>query len=316
MNGWSGHTYRWIKADSSWVYVKITCDTMQGIKNFTNAEATVMQGENPDFATQDLYEAIENGDYPGWTVYAQVMTPEQAENYTYNVLDLTKDWDSTIPLVEIGRFYLTQNPTNYHAEIEQLALSPSHVVDGWAASADPVLQTRFFTYSDTHRYRLGVNHMQIPVNAPITPVANFERDGAMIVNGNQGSRPNYQSTLSPIQIYNRTWNFDSHQQWIGGAVESLSAVTEIDFSWPRIFWNSLSEQDQQNFIGNVAGHLGEAPSSVVRERQVALFAHVNASLGAAIAAGVNVTSWPNLSFSQGPNWYNHTIYSDSSTLFY
>ncbi|GBE83330.1 Catalase [Sparassis crispa] len=316
MNGWSGHTYRFMKADGSWVYAKIICETNQGIKNFTNAEATTMQAENPDFATQDLFDAIEAGNYPGWTVYAQVMTPEQAENYTYNVLDLTKDWDTDVPMVEIGRFYLTQNPTNYHAEIEQIAFSPSHLVDGWSPSADPVLQARMFAYSDTHRYRLGVNHMQIPVNAPITPVANFERDGAMIVNGNQGSRPNYMSTLSPIMLYNRTWTLDSHEQWIGGAVQSLSAMTEIDFSWPRKFWASLSDQDQQNFISNVIGHLGLAPTLSVRERQVALFAHVDYTLGAAIAAGVNVSSWQNLSFPYGPTWYNETIYSKSSTLFY
>ncbi|KAI0922766.1 hypothetical protein AcV5_009653 [Taiwanofungus camphoratus] len=316
MHAWTGHSYRWIQSDSTWHYVKLYFETMQGVKNFTNAEATVMQGVNPDFATQDLYESITNGSYPGWTVYAQVMTPEQAENYTYNVLDLTKDWDATIPYVEIGKLYLTQNPTNYFAEIEQAAFSPSHIVDGWAPSADPMLQARMFAYSDTQRYRLGANYMQIPVNAPVTPVANFERAGAMNVNGNQGNRPNYMSTLSPIGLYNRSWTLDSHQQWTGGAVQSLSAVTEIDFAWPRIFWSGLSEQDQQNLISNVVGHLGEVVSQTVRERQVALFAHANYTLGKAIADGVGVTQITNLTFPDGPTWYNHTIYSDHSTLFH
>ncbi|KZT04923.1 catalase-like protein [Laetiporus sulphureus 93-53] len=316
MNAWTGHTYRWIQDDGTWHYVKLYFETMQGVKNFTNTEATYIQGANPDFATQDLFESIANTSFPGWTVYAQVMTPEQAENYTYNVLDLTKGWDDSIPYVEIGRMYLTQNSANYFAEIEQAAFSPSHLVDGWAPSADPMLQARMFAYSDTQRYRLGINHMQIPVNAPITPVANFERGGRMNVAGNQGTRPNYMSTMSRLGLYNRTYTLDSHQQWTGGAVQSLSAVTEIDFAWPRMFWNSLSEQDQQNLISNVIGHLGEVVNQTVRERQVALFAHANYTLGQAIAQGVGVSRITNLTFAYGETWYNHTIYSDSSTLFY
>lgn len=316
MHAWTGHSYRWIQSDGTWHYVKLYFETMQGVRNFTNAEATLIQGENPDFATQDLFDAIANETYPGWTVYARVMSPEQAENYTYNVLDLTKDWDDTVPYVEIGKMYLTQNPTNYFAEVEQAAFSPSHIVDGWAPSADPMLQGRMFAYSDTQRYRLGINHMQIPVNAPITPVANFERAGKMNINGNQGTRPNYMSTLSRLGLYNRTYTLDSHQQWTGGAVQSLSAVTEIDFAWPRIFWNGLSEQDQQNLISNVIGHLGEVIDQGIRDRQVALFAHVNYTLGKAIADGVGVTEIANLSFPYGETWYNHTIYSDESTLFY
>ncbi|KAH9834758.1 catalase-like protein [Rhodofomes roseus] len=314
MDAWTGHTYRWIQTDGSFHYVKLHFETMQGVKNFTNAEATVIQGTNPDFATQDLYEAISNGSYPGWTVYAQVMAPEQAENYTYNVLDLTKDWDETVPKVEIGKMYLTQNPTNYFAEVEQAAFSPSHIVDGWAPSADPMLQARLFAYSDTQRYRLGVNHIQIPVNAPTVPVANWERGGHMNINGNQGNRPNYMSTMSRLGLYNRTYTLDSHQQWTGGAVQSLSMVTEIDFSWPRIFWNTMSDQDQQNLISNVVGHLGEVVSQEVRERQVALFNHVNATLGQAIAAGVGVTSIQSLNFTYGETWLNHTVYSTDSTL--
>ncbi|KAI0672137.1 catalase-domain-containing protein [Trametes maxima] len=316
MNGWTGHTYRWVKEDGSWNYVKIYAETMQGVKNFTNTDATAISGSNPDFATQDLYESIQNASYPGWTVYAQVLSSEAARSFKYNVLDLTKDWgfDDVAP-VEIGKFYLTQNPRSYFAEIEQAAFSPSNMVPGWAASADPVLQARLFSYPDTHRYRLGVNHKQIPVNAPINPVANFERDGRMNVNGNQGDRPNYLSTLSKIKLPPRTYTDEAHQQWQGGAVASLSAVTEIDFDWPRRFWNSLSEQDKQNLIGNVVGHLGAAPTYSVRQRMASLFYHANATLGQAIAAGVNVTV-VDLSFADGPTWYNVTKNTDNSTVNY
>ncbi|KAI0366552.1 catalase-domain-containing protein [Pilatotrama ljubarskyi] len=316
MDGWTGHTYRWVKEDGSWSYVRLYAQTMQGIQNFTNAEATAMSGSNPDFATQDLYESIENGTYPGWTLFAQVLSPEAAQTFKYNVLDLTKDWgfDNVTP-VEIGRFYLTQNPTNYFAEIEQAAFAPSNMVDGWAPSADPVLQARLFSYADTHRYRLGVNHKQIPVNAPINPVANFERDGRMNVNGNQGSRPNYLSTLSKIKLPPRPYVDETHQQWTGGAVASLSAVTEIDFDWPRRFWSGLSEQDQQNLVSNVVGHLGAASTYSVRQRMASLFYHANATLGQAIADGVGVEV-TNLTFPDGPTWYNVTKNTENSTLDY
>ncbi|KAH9903213.1 catalase-domain-containing protein [Cubamyces lactineus] len=316
MDGWTGHTYRWVKQDGTWSYVKLYAQTMQGIKNFTNADANAIAGSNPDFATQDLYEAIQNGTYPGWTLYAQVLSPEAAQTFKYNVLDLTKDWgfDDVEP-VEIGKFYLTQNPTNYFAEIEQAAFSPSNMVDGWAPSADPVLQARLFSYPDTHRYRLGVNHKQIPVNAPINPVANFERDGRMNVNGNQGSRPVYMSTLSKMKLPPRLYADEAHQQWTGGAVASLAAVNEIDFDWPRRFWNGLSEQDQQNLISNVVGHLGAAPTYSVRQRMASLFFHANATLGQAIADGVGVKV-VNLTFPDGPTWFNVTKTPVGSTLNY
>ncbi|OSC99328.1 catalase-domain-containing protein [Trametes coccinea BRFM310] len=317
MHGWTGHTYRWVKADGTWSYVKLYAETMQGIQNFTNADATAIAGSNPDFATQDLYEAIQNQTYPGWTMYAQVLSPDAAQTFKYNVLDLTKDWGfDDVPPVEIGKFYLTQNPRNYFAEIEQAAFSPSNMVDGWAPSADPVLQARLFSYPvDTHRYRLGVNNKQIPVNAPITPVANFERDGHMNVNGNQGSRPNYLSTLEKIKLPPRLYTDEAHQQWTGGAVASLAAVNEIDFDWPRRFWNGLSEQDQQNLISNVIGHLGAAPTESVRQRMASLFYHANATLGQAIADGVGVKV-VNLTFPNGPTWFNVTKTPEGSTLNY
>ncbi|KAI0784110.1 catalase-domain-containing protein [Abortiporus biennis] len=317
MNGWGSHTYRWIKEDGKWVYVKLFAETMQGVRNFTNAEAVAMQGNNPDFATEDLFSSIENGSYPGWTLYAQVLTPSQAERFKYNVLDLTKDWGfDDVPKTEIGKFYITKNPDNYFAEIEQAAFSPARMIDGWALSADPVLQARSFSYPDAQRYRLGANYMQIPVNTPTCPVANFERDGQMNVQGNQGSRPNYLSTLSPIQLPKLPYVEDTHQQWTGGAVRSLSRVTEIDFDWPRRFWNSLSEQDQQNLISNIVGHLGLVKSVEVRKRQVALFAHANATLGQAIADGVGVPVVALEFPDSGPTWLNTTVPSSTSTLNY
>lgn len=127
------------------------------------------------------------------------MTAEQAEKFRYNILDLTKIWPhKDYPLRPFGKLVLNENPQNYFAEIEQAAFSPSHTVPGIEPSADPVLQSRLFSYPDTHRHRLGVNYNQLPVNAPVAPVANFQRDGAMTFIS-QGARPNYQSSLVPLK---------------------------------------------------------------------------------------------------------------------
>ncbi|EGG02473.1 uncharacterized protein MELLADRAFT_24356, partial [Melampsora larici-populina 98AG31] len=189
MDAWSGHSYRWINQDGSFVYVKIYAKSNQGIHNFTSAEAENLTTQNPDWATEDLFKRIETGNFPSWTMYAQVLTPEEAESFKYNVLDLTKDWPfDLVEPKEIGKFELNQNPLNYFAEVEQAAYSPSNTVEGWRASADPVLQQRLISYPDASRYRLGPNFEQIPVNCPMNPIC---KSGPMSVLGNQGNRVNY-----------------------------------------------------------------------------------------------------------------------------
>ncbi|KAG2096720.1 catalase-like domain-containing protein [Suillus discolor] len=289
MNGWSGNTFRAVKADGSWVYIKTIAVTDQGIMNNTNDEAIVQAGVSPDFGVQDLYDSIAAGNYPSWTIYWQTMTPQQAENYKYNILDLTKEWlVEDVPYQEIGRITLVQNPTNYFAEVEQIGFDPANMPYGLEPSADPVLQARLFTYADAQRYRTGVNGRQLPINCPLNPVANFLRDGAMNFN-NQGNRPNFWSQQDLLGLAPRPYNDDNHTIWTGGAVKYLSTPSEIDFDQPRIFWNGLSERDQNNLISNVIWHLGQASDIAIRTKQCQLFQHVNETLGQAIAMGVNVT---------------------------
>lgn len=221
MNGYSGHTHKFIKPDGSFVYVQIHLKTDQGIRNLNNEEAARLAGENPDHATQDLFEAIQRGEHPSWTAYVQVLTPEQAEKFRWNIFDLTKVWPhSEVPLRRFGRFTLNRNPENYFAEIEQVAFSPSHLVPGIEPSADPVLQSRLFSYPDTHRHRLGVNYQQIPVNAPLHAFNPFQRDGAMAVNGNYGANPNYPSSYRPL-TYRPVQATNPHEKWTGAAVSDL-----------------------------------------------------------------------------------------------
>lgn len=289
MNGYSGNTFRAVKADDSWVYIKTIAVTDQGIMNNTNAEAIVQAGVSPDFGVQDLYDSIAAGNYPSWTIYWQIMTPQQAENYKYNILDLTKEWlVEDAPYQEIGRITLVQNPTNHFAEVEQIGFDPANMPYGLEPSADPTLQARLFAYADAQRYRTGINGRQLPINCPLNPVANFLRDGAMNFN-NQGNRPNFWSQQDLLGLAPRPYNDDNHTIWTGGAVKYLSIPSEIDFDQPRIFWNGLSERDQNNLISNVIWHLGQASDMAIRTKQCLLFQHVNETLGQAIAMGVNVT---------------------------
>lgn len=156
-------------------------------------EAEDIVGKDREKNQRDLYEAIEEGNFPKWKMYIQVMTEEEAENMPYNPFDLTKVWyKNDFPLIEVGEFELNRNPDNYFQDVEQAAFSPASIVPGIGFSPDKMLQARLFSYADAQRYRLGVNHHQIPINAPKCPVNSFHRDGQMRVDGNQGSTLHYE----------------------------------------------------------------------------------------------------------------------------
>ncbi|CEL01396.1 Putative Catalase [Aspergillus calidoustus] len=284
MNGYSGHTYKWIKPDGTFNYVQLHLKTDQGNKTFTDAEAGRLAAENPDWHTQDLFNAIARGEYPSWTCYVQVLSPGQAEKFRWNIFDLTKVWpQSEVPLRRFGRFTLNKNPENYFAEVEQAAFSPSHMVPGVEPSADPVLQARLFSYPDTHRHRLGTaNYQSIPVNCPLRSFTPFHRDGVMSVDGNHGANPNYPSTFRPLQ-YKPVKASQEHEKWAGAVVTEQLPVTDEDFVQANGLWQVLGRQpgQQENFVGNIAGHLCNAHPRV-RKATYGMFRRVNADLGARI----------------------------------
>ncbi len=195
MHGFGSHTYSFINANNERHWVKFHFVTQQGIENLTDQEAEVIVGKDRESHQRDLYESIEKGNYPKWKMYIQIMTEEQAKHMPYNPFDLTKVWyKSEYPLIEVGEFELNRNPENYFADVEQAAFAPTNIVPGIGFSPDKMLQGRLFSYGDAQRYRLGVNYWQIPVNYP-RGVKNFNpyhRDGAMRVNGNQGSTIHYE----------------------------------------------------------------------------------------------------------------------------
>ncbi|KAI0338405.1 catalase [Trametopsis cervina] len=287
MHGYSGHTLKFVNTEGKYVYVQIHCRIRGGFQTLDDATAGKLAGSDPDQGTGLLFSEIEEGKFPTWDVYVQTMTPEQAEKFRYNILDLTKVWPhGEFPLRKIGEMVLNENPKNYFAEIEQAAFSPSHLVPGIEPSADPVLQSRLFSYPDTHRHRLGPNYQQLPVNAPLVPVANFQRDGFMAFN-NQGFRPNYQSSLVPLSYKPKPYEQVKHELWLGHAQTELSYITELDFEQPRALWQKVFDDTAKaHFVSNVAGHLGGAKSAKVKERQLSVFAAVDQDLSDRIAKAI------------------------------
>ncbi|KAE8443850.1 hypothetical protein EG329_001259 [Mollisiaceae sp. DMI_Dod_QoI] len=283
IDAFSGHTYKFTKKDGSFHYVKIHFKTNQGIKNFTEAEATKIAGENPDHNVQDLFENIEKGNFPSWTAYVQVMTPEQAETYRWNIFDMTKVWPhKDHPLRPFGKLTFNRNPRNYFADIEQAAFSPSTMVPGIEPSADPMLQARMFSYPDAARYRLGVNYQQLPTNCPISPVYSpMQRDGFANFRGNYGPDPNYVNSSLRSMTY--AAGNASHDEWSGKAAAYSSEITDDDFAQATALWNVLGTQpgQQENLVSNVAGHLRSAIPQV-QEKTIEMFSRVDAELGSRI----------------------------------
>ena len=209
MHGFGSHTYSLINEKGKRVWVKYHWRTQQGIKNLTNEEAASIVAHDRESHQRDLFDAIERGDFPRWTLYFQIMTEEQSSFYKENPFDITKVWShKEYPLIEVGVLELNRNPENYFAEVEQAAFNPTHLVPGLGLSPDKLLQGRLFSYGDAHRYRLGVNHDQIPVNRPRCPMHNYHRDGLMRVDGNAGATKGY----SPNSIGEWKTRLTAHAQ--------------------------------------------------------------------------------------------------------
>ncbi|MCZ2809746.1 MAG: catalase [Candidatus Bathyarchaeota archaeon] len=288
MNGYSGHTFMFYNEKEEYVWVKIHFKTAQGIQNLTKEEAAQMKSKDADHATRDLYEAIERGEYPAWNVYVQIMTPEEAENYRFNPFDITKVWPhGDYPLKPLGRMVLNRNPTNYFVDVEQAAYSPANLVPGIAPSPDKMLQGRLFSYHDAHRYRLGVNYEQLPVNAPKVKAMNYQRDGFMRQKSEFEGAPNYypNSFGGPEP--------DIKAKWPSVAVSGVAARHAYshpndDFVQPRALYRKvMTDVDRDHLIGNIVDHLRHA-NKEIQLRQTVLFYKVHADYGTRVAEGLGL----------------------------
>lgn len=298
MHGFGSHTFSLINAKNERQYVKFHFKTLQGIKNFTAAEATEMKGQDPDFAQRDLVKAIDQGDYPKWSLKIQVMTEEQAKTYKWNPFDLTKVWSQKdFPLTDVGILELNRVPNNYFADVEQSAFAPAHVVDGIGYSPDRMLQGRLLAYPDAHRYRIGANYEQLPVNRCPFALNNYQRDGAMRYDGNGGSKPNYFpnsfDTIYPDEKYQEP--AQDLENSIAGWFDRNGENEHDHYTQAGDLFRLMTPAEQkatiQNIIGAMSGIGGEKRALIINRQLCHFFrADISLGVGVAIGLGINVES--------------------------
>ena len=287
MNGYGSHTYSLINAEGERFWVKFHFKTAQGHAFNSNDEVARLIGEDRESHQRDLYEAIENGDFPKWAVKVQVMPEADMETTPYNPFDLTKVWPhEDYPLIDVGTLKLNRNPENYFAEVEQAAFSPANVVPGIGHSPDKVLQMRILSYGDAQRYRVGANHQALPVNAAKCPVHTYQRDGAMRFDGNDGGSVNYQpnSFAGPVEDP----SVNEPPLPIGDAADRYDHRDgNDDFTQAGNLFRLMTEDERERLMDTIASAMDGIPADIVK-RQIGYFRNADAAYGDGIAKRLGV----------------------------
>ncbi|NLY42307.1 MAG: catalase [Desulfovibrionales bacterium] len=290
MHGFGSHTFSFINDKNERVWCKFHLRTQQGIKNLTDAEAEALVGKCRESHQRDLYDSIEKGDFPRWTMYVQIMTEEKAASLSYHPFDLTKVWyHEDAPLIEVGVLELNRNPENYFAEVEQAAFNPANVVPGIGFSPDKMLQGRLFSYGDAQRYRLGVNHNLIPVNQARCPVHSYHRDGSMRVDSNYGSTLGYEPN-SYGQWQEQPEYAEPPLSLSGAAAHWNAREDDADYyTQPGKLFRLMSPEQQEVLFGNTARNMGDAPEEIkIRHIKNCLQADPAYGAGVAKALGIDM----------------------------
>ena len=282
INGYGSHTYSLINAANERFWVKFHFKTLQGHKHWTNAEAAAVVGRTRESSQEDLYHAIQRGDFPKWKFCVQVMPEADAQKTAYNPFDLTKVWPhGDYPLIEIGILELNRNPENYFAEVEQAAFSPSNIVPGIGFSPDKMLQGRIFSYADAHRYRLGTHYEALPINAPKCPVNHYHKDGAMRFFANMPLADAYYEPNSfggPVE----NTDFKEPPLKISGDADRYNhRQGNDDYSQPRALFNLFDEGQKARLFSNIAEAMDGVPDEIV-ERQLGHFEKVHPDYAAGV----------------------------------
>jgi catalase len=263
MNGYGSHTYSLINAAGERFWVKFHFKTQQGIKTLTDQEAAALVGQDRESNQRDLFDSIEKGDFPKWNLKIQVVPEAEAANFRFNPFDLTKVWPhKDYPLIDVGVFELNKNPENYFADVEQAAFNPTNIVPGIGFSPDKMLQGRLFSYGDAQRYRLGINHNNIPVNQARCPVHGYHRDGAMRTDGNYGGTLGYE----PNSYGEWQEQPDAAEPPLGldGAADHWNHRDDCDdyYSQPGDLFRLMSPAQQQVLCENTGRAMGDAPDEI------------------------------------------------------
>jgi len=294
MNGYSSHTYSTVNANGERFWVKWHFKAVQGVENFTDAEAKAMTAQDPDFHRRDLHAAIAAGDHPEWRLEIQVMPFEEAADYRFNPFDLTKVWPhSDYEAVQVGRMVLDRNPANFFAEVEQAGFSPANLVPGTGLSPDKMLMGRIFSYHDTHLHRIGANYEQLPINAPRVEVHSYNKDAPMAYR---------HSGAQPVYAPNSYGGPEADAQRAGAVAWSVEAgemgryayekhADDDDFGQAGTLYREvMSDTDRDNLVTNIVGHASDHVNDEVQLRVIAYWSSVDPALGSRIAAGLGKTT--------------------------
>ncbi|WP_433192849.1 catalase [Nocardia sp. CA-107356] len=288
MNGYSSHAYMWINATGDRFWVKYHFETDQGIQFFAQADADLLAGTDPDYHTRDLFEAIEHGEHPSWTLSVQIMPFNDATGYRFNPFDLTKVWPhGDYPLIEVGRLTLDRNPVDNHTQIEQLAFQPNNLVPGIGPSPDRMLLARLFSYADAHRARLGVNYEQIPVNAPVVPVHTYSKDGVMRI----------QNHIDPVYAPNSkggpradSAHYEPASWYADGEIMRTAYLRHReDDDWGQagtLVRTVMDNAARDRLVGNIVSHLLAGVTEPVLKRAFEYLRNVDTDLGDRVEQGV------------------------------
>jgi catalase len=292
MNGYGSHTFLWENAAGERFWVKYHFKTLQGVDNFTAAEAAAMTGTDPDYHRRDLFDAIRRGEAPEWRAEMQVMPFEDAATYRFNPFDVTKAWPhADYPPVAIGRLVLNRNPENHFAEVEQAAFEPANMVPGIGPSPDRMLLGRMFSYPDAHRYRIGTNYLQLPINRPRVEVHSYNKDGLMRYR-HDGAQPvyapnSYGGPQADPGFADPGWLVEAGEL---GRYAYEAHRDDDDFVQAGILCREvMSQRDRAHLVSNVVEHLGSPEVTAdVRGRAVEYWRRIDAGIGAAVARGVGL----------------------------
>ncbi|MFS0905592.1 catalase KatA [Priestia aryabhattai] len=288
MHGFGSHTFKWVNAEGDGVWVKYHFKTEQGVKNLAPDVAAKLAGENPDYHTEDLFNAIEKGDFPSWKLYVQIMPLEDADTYRFDPFDVTKVWSQKdYPLIEVGRMVLDRNPENYFAEVEQATFSPGTLVPGIDVSPDKMLQGRLFAYSDAHRYRVGANHQALPINRPRSEVNNYQRDGQMRFDDNGGRSAYYE----PNSFGGPTESHENKQAAypVSGVADSVAYDHNDHYTQAGDLYRLLSKDERTRLVANIVEAMKPVEKEEIKLRQIQHFYKADPEYGKRIADGLGLS---------------------------
>ena len=286
MDGNGVHAYKFVNHNGDFLYVKFHWKSRQGEHNFTAQEAKAMQSEDFNHYTTDLYRHVEQGNYPKWDLYIQTMAASDLDNFDFNPLDATKIWPKAlVPERKVGVMTLNHMPTNFFQETEQSAFAPSNLIPGIEPSEDRLLQGRLFSYADTQRHRLGVNHTLLPVNRSRVDIANGNQDGfANIIR----TRSDINYEPSRLKIYGASKDYRASNLPIAGMTQNLPIEKTQNFAQAGAFYRQLTSTEQNHLISNLAADLGAVEDTGIRNEMTAFFYKADPEYGSRLAKAIGV----------------------------